>query len=142
MPEHLAKDDRLRAECLSGALTLDHYMAAIVEAGFGTIELRRKSPYRLLDKDRYNLDEHLLLESVEVCAIKDPVPADGPCIFTGCTAIYFGKEDHFDDNKGHILLRDLPVGICDKTAKALRSLGRDDLQITESTHHYNGGGCC
>ena len=29
-----------------------------------------------------------LLESVEVCAFKVRTPADGPCIFTGRTAIY------------------------------------------------------
>jgi len=142
IPAHLADDARLRAECLSGALPLDEYIEEIVQAGFGTIEIRRKSPYRVLDRTRYDLDKHLLLESVEVCAIKDPIPADGACVFTGRTAVYFGSEEAFDDGKGHMLPKDLPLAICDKTAAALSALGRDDLLITGSTWHYGGGGCC
>jgi ubiquinone/menaquinone biosynthesis C-methylase UbiE len=142
IPPHLAADPRLRAECLSGALLLDEYLQAIVAAGFGTIEVRARRPYRVLDKQRYGLSEHLLLESVEVVAIKDPVPADGPCIFTGRTASYIGPDDSFDDGKGHILLRDLPSGVCDKTAAALLRLGRADLFLTDPTWHYPGDGCC
>ncbi|MEQ8279237.1 MAG: arsenosugar biosynthesis arsenite methyltransferase ArsM [Deltaproteobacteria bacterium] len=142
MPDHLAADDRLRAECISGAVTLDEYLATMVKAGFGTIELRSKVPYRLLDKERYGLDAHLLLESIEVCAIKDPVPEDGACIFTGRTATYFGKDEVFDDGKGHTLVRDMPLNVCDKTAGALEALGRGDLFVTGSTYFYGGGGCC
>ncbi len=142
MPQHLVDDERLRAECLSGALLLDDYLAHIVKAGFGTIEVRRKNTYRILDKDRYNLDDHLVLESVEVCAIKDPIPEDGPCIFTGAMATYFGKDDSFDDGLGHLMARDLPLNVCDKTAANLAALGRDDILVTPGHYHYNGGGCC
>lgn len=142
IPEHLANDDRLRAMCLSGALPLNEYVNALVQAGFGTIEIRGRRPYRLLDRERYNLDENILLESVEVVAIKDPIPADGPCVFTGRTAIYVGQEEFLDDGKGHILARDVPLGVCDKTANALGNLGRSDLLLTDSTWHYPGDGCC
>jgi ubiquinone/menaquinone biosynthesis C-methylase UbiE len=142
IPAHLANDARLRAECLSGALTYDEYMTELVAAGFGTIEVRARGPYRVLDKARYALDAHLLLEAFEVVAIKDPVPEDGACVFTGASAIYFGSEPRFDDGRGHVLERDLPLAVCDKTAAALRSLGRDDLLVTPSTFHYRGGGCC
>jgi len=142
MPAHLASDDSLRAACLSGALPLEEYLGALVQAGFGTIEVRGRRPYRLLDKQRYGLDEHLLLESVEVVAIKDPIPDDGPCIFTGKSAIYVGEEDAFDDGKGHFMVRDLPLGVCDKTAAALEASNRPDLFITASTWHYSGDGCC
>lgn len=142
IPAHLAEDDGLRAACLSGALPLDEYLGALVEAGFGTIEIRGRRPYRLLDKRRYGLDEDLLLESVEVVAIKDPIPADGACIFTGRTAIYVGEDEAFDDGKGHFMLRDLPLGVCDKTAAAMRAMDREDLFVTESTWHYTGDGCC
>jgi hypothetical protein len=128
--------------CLSGALTLDEYLGALVEAGFGTIEVRARRPYRVLDRRRYGLDENLLLESVDVVAIKDPVPDDGPCIFTGRSAIFVGDGESFDDGKGHVLVRDVPAGVCDKTAHALESLGRDDLVITAPTWHYGGDGCC
>ena len=142
IPAHLASDERLRAQCLSGALTYREYIDAITAAGFGTVEVRSRVPYRVLDKKRYQLDDDLLLESVEVVAIKDPMPADGPCVFTGCSAIYFGKDESLDDGKGHLLTRDLPLSICDKTSGALAKLGRDDLLLTPSTFHYRGGGCC
>lgn len=142
VPPHLAEDPRLRAECLSGALLLPEYLDAMVAAGFGTIEVRARRPYRVLDKERYQLNEHLLLETVEVVAIKDAIPEDGPCVFTGRAAIYVGKDERFDDGKGHVLERDLPMGICDKTAVALLALGKADLMITDSTWHYSGDGCC
>ncbi|MDP5082207.1 MAG: SAM-dependent methyltransferase, partial [Winogradskyella sp.] len=70
------------------------------------------------------------------------MPPDGPCVFTGKTAIYYGSEENFDDQKGHNLLQNQPLAICDKTAAALLSLGRSDVFISESTYHYDGGGCC
>ncbi|MDB9954901.1 SAM-dependent methyltransferase, partial [Flavobacteriaceae bacterium] len=35
-----------------------------------------------------------------------------------------------------------PLAICDKTANALANLNRNDIYISESTFHYDGGGCC
>lgn len=142
MNETLRNDDRLRALCLSGSLPLADYVKALTDVGFGTIEIRARKPYRILDPKHYPTDELIFIESVEVAAIKDPMPEDGPCIFTGKAAIYYGDESFFDDQKGHILLQNQPLAICDKTAKALSDLGRDDIYISESTFHYDGGGCC
>ncbi|MBL4625026.1 MAG: arsenosugar biosynthesis arsenite methyltransferase ArsM [Flavobacteriales bacterium] len=142
MPENLKADERLRALCLSGALPLKEYIKMITDVGFGTIEIRAKRPYRILDGEHYDTDKNIFIESVEVCAIKDPMPEDGPCIFTGKTAIYFGNEAKFDDNKGHNLFQNQPIAICDKTAGDLAELGRDDIYISESTYFYDGGGCC
>lgn len=142
MNEALRNDDRLRALCLSGSLPLEAYIRALTDAGFGTIEIRAKKPYRILDPKHYPTDELIYIESVEVAAIKDPMPEDGPCIFTGKTAIYYGDDSFFDDKKGHILLKNQPLAICDKTAKDLKHLNRDDIFISDSTFHYDGGGCC
>lgn len=142
MSDSLRNDDKLRAQCLSGAIPLKEYIKAITDVGFGTIEVRARRAYRVLSPNHYNTDELIYMESVEVCAIKDPMPDDGPCVFTGKTAIYFGDEELFDDKKGHTLLQNQPLAICDKTAGALASLGRDDIYISESTYHYDGGGCC
>ncbi|WP_017730529.1 arsenosugar biosynthesis arsenite methyltransferase ArsM [Nafulsella turpanensis] len=142
MPEALKEDEQLRALCLSGSLPLQQYIDLITSVGFGTIEIRARRPYRLLSPNHYAVEENILIESVEVCAIKDPMPADGPCVFTGKTAIYVGDEEYFDDRKGHTLLFNQPLAVCDKTAAALTSLGREDIFISESTYHYNGGGCC
>lgn len=142
MPENLKQDERLRALCLSGALPLNEYIKLITDAGFGTVEIRAKRPYRILDTNHYDTNTNIFIESVEVCAIKDPVASDGPCVFTGKTAIYFGDEEYFDDQKGHVLMPNQPLSICDKTAGALADLGRKDIFISESTWHYDGGGCC
>lgn len=142
MPESLKNDERLRALCLSGSLPLKDYIKMLTDAGFGTIEVRAKRPYRVLDPKHYDTEELIYLESVEVCAIKDPMPEDGPCIFTGKTAIYYGDEEYFDDHKGHMLLPNQPLAVCDKTAGDLAALNREDIYISESTWFYDGGGCC
>ncbi len=142
MPATLREDERLRALCLSGSIPLREYIKMITDIGFGTIEIRAKRPYRILDPKNYATNKLIYIESVEVCAIKDPMPADGPCVFTGKTAIYYGSEDFFDDKKGHMLLPNQPLAVCDKTAAALTALKRDDIFISDSTWFYAGGGCC
>lgn len=142
LPVHLRRDARLRAMCLSGAITYEAYVERLVAAGFGTLEVRARRPYRVLDTRRYSVEEPIILESVEVAAIKDPVPDDGPCIFTGRTGIFVGEEAQLDDGAGHVMVRDQPLAICDKTAARLEALGRDDLFVTPSTWFYDGGGCC
>lgn len=142
IPENLRNDERLRALCLSGALPLQDYIKMITDVGFGTIEVRAKRPYRILDPVNYRSAELIYIESVEVCTIKDPMPEDGPCVFTGRTAIYFGTAEYFDDQKGHVLLPNQPLAVCDKTAANLVVLGRKDIFISDPTWFYDGGGCC
>lgn len=142
MPEHLIDNEILRAQCLSGCLSYDEYVAAITGAGFGAGEIRMRKPYRALDAASYDLEDDLILETIEVAAFKVPTPEDGPCIFTGRTVIYTGPDGKFDDGQGHVLLKNLPLDVCDKTAAALSALGRDDLTFTEPTWNYQGGGCC
>ena len=142
MNQTLRDDERLRALCLSGSIPLKDYIKMLTNVGFGTIEIRAKRPYRILDKKHYPTEKTIFIESVEVCAIKDPMPKDGPCVFSGKAAIYFGEEDFFDDKKGHVLLQNQPLAVCDKTAGALAKINRNDLYISESTFHYDGGGCC
>lgn len=142
MNDTLRNDETLRALCLSGSIPLQDYLNLLTEVGFGTLEVRAKRPYRILDSAHYPTEETLYIESVEVCAIKDPMPEDGACVFTGKAAIYYGEEPFFDDKKEHILLQNQPLSVCDKTAGALSSLGRKDIFISPSTYHYDGGGCC
>ncbi len=141
MNDTLRNDDRLRALCLSGSIPLKHYIKTLTDAGFGTIEVRARRSYRVLSPNHYPTEELVHIESVEIAAIKDPMPADGPCVFTGKTAIYFGEEEYLDDGKGHVLLQNQPLAVCDKTAAALADTS-DEIFISESTWHYNGGGCC
>ncbi|MFN6566918.1 arsenosugar biosynthesis arsenite methyltransferase ArsM [Dendronalium sp. ChiSLP03b] len=140
--KHLKQDERLRAMCLSGALTYEEYTERIINAGFGQIEIRARRPYRLLDAQTYNLQENLLLESLDSVCFKVAIPEDGACIFTGKTAIYAGLESLFDDSAGHLLQRGIPAAVCDKTAAKLAALKPAEIIITDSTWHYSGGGCC
>ena len=142
IPPHLKQDERLRALCLSGALTYPEYVQHLVEVGFGQVEVRARRPYRLLDKHNYQLDADLLLESLDSVSFKVDVPDDGACIFTGKTAIYRGMEELFDDGAGHVLQRGVPAAVCDKTAGKLGGLMLEEVLITDSTWHYSGGGCC
>ncbi|MDJ0702209.1 MAG: arsenosugar biosynthesis arsenite methyltransferase ArsM [Leptolyngbyaceae cyanobacterium MO_188.B28] len=140
IPLHLQQDERLRAMCLSGALTYEQYVQRIVRAGFGQVEVRARRPYRLLDQKNYELEEHLLLESLDSVSFKVVIPEDGPCVFTGKTAVYAGAEDYFDDQVGHILQPGVPLAVCDKTAGKLGKF--EEILVTDSTWHYDGGGCC
>ena len=142
IPAHLQQDERLRAMCLSGALTYEEYVQRIIKAGFGQVEIRARRPYRLLDCHTYNLEENLLLESLDSVSFKVLIPEDGACIFTGKTAIYTGSEPVFYDSAGHILQRGVPAAVCDKTAAKFASLLPEAVMITDSTWHYIGGGCC
>ena len=141
MNDELRNDDRLRALCLSGSIPVKDYIKALTDAGFGTIEIRARKSYRVLSSNHYPTDELIFIESIEIAAIKDPMPPDGPCVFTGKTAIYYGDAAYFDDNAGHILLQNQPLAVCDKTAAVLAK-ANDQIHISESTWHYNGGGCC
>jgi SAM-dependent methyltransferase len=141
LSDTLRNDDRLRALCLSGSIPVKEYLKILTDAGFGTIEVRARRPYRVLSPNHYPVGQLIPIESIEVAAIKDPMPEDGPCIFTGKTAIYYGREESYDDGKGHILLQNQPLAVCDKTAAALQAENAE-IYVSESTWHYHGGGCC
>lgn len=142
IPAHLQADERLRALCLSGALTYEDYTQALIKTGFGQVEIRARRPYRLLDAVTYSLDRALLLESLDSVSFKVPIPEDGACIFTGKTAIYAGREEYLDDNAGHIMQPGVPLAVCDKTAGKLGETFPEEIVVTPSTWFYDGGGCC
>lgn len=142
IPAHLQQDERLRALCLSGALTYGEYVRALTDTGFGQVEIRARRPYRLLGKETYKLDQPLLLESLDSVSFKVPIPVDGACVFTGKTAIYAGDKDYLDDNAGHIMQPGVPLAVCDKTANNLARKFPNDIVVTPSTWFYDGGGCC
>lgn len=142
IPATLQQDERLRAMCLSGALTDQDYIDFLVKTGFGQIEIRARRPYRLLDTGTYELSEDLQLDSLDSVALKVPTPSDGACVFTGKTAIYRGSELTWSDGEGHTFQRGIPLAVCDKTAQKLVTQFPQDIIVTESTWHYQGNGCC
>lgn len=70
------------------------------------------------------------------------MPEDGPYIFTGKSAIYYGNEEYFNDGKGHTLLPNQLFAVCDKTAGSLSSLNRNEIFISGSTYFYDRDYCC
>ncbi len=142
IPLHLQQDERLRALCLSGALTYEDYIQHLIAIGFGQIEIRARRPYRLLDTQNYNLETPLLLESLDSVSFKVPMPEDGACVFTGKTAIYSGSDAILDDRAGHLLQQGVPLAVCDKTAAKFAHQFPQQVMVTDSSWHYTGGGCC
>jgi SAM-dependent methyltransferase len=141
LPPALTQDERLRARCISGCQTFDGYVQALVNAGFGRVEVRARFPYRYLHPSEYPaLAEPVMLESIEVAAYKVPDSADGPAVFTGRTATYAGPEETFDDGQGHTLRRGMPVPVSD--AAAARLARQRGIVVTGPTWHCKGGGCC
>lgn len=123
IPEILRKNERLRATYLSGAIPLENYLGQITDTGSGTVEVSAQRPYRVLDRVRYGIDEDILLETVDIAAYNDPVPNDGPCVFTGQVVFYTGSEQASDDGRGQVVLPDVPLAVCGKTARCFRKLG-------------------
>ena len=141
LPTALTDDERLRARCLSGCQVLPDYLASLTNAGFGRIDVRAKFPYRYLSPREYpDLKAGVMLESVEVAAFKTPDGPDGPMIFTGRTATYFGPKDSFDDRQGSVLPNGIPTPVSDAAAKRLERFA--DIVLTPPTWQAKGGGCC
>jgi ubiquinone/menaquinone biosynthesis C-methylase UbiE len=141
LPPALTSDDRMRAHCLSGCQNFEHYLNLLAEAGFGRVEVRARIPYRLLCPSEYpELDRPILLESVEVAAIKEPEAEDGPAVFLGRMAIYSGASAKWTAPDGNVLHRGIPVSVSEAAAKRLQRLS--DIVVTEPTYRSQGGGCC
>ena len=141
LPASLTNDDRLRARCISGCQTFERYIELLTDAGLGRVEVRARFPYRLLCQAEYpELDEPILLESIEVAAFKEPDTDDGPAVFTGRMAIYGGPEAAFDVGRDHRLLRGTPTPVSDAAALRLARLAH--VVVTPPTYHVRGSGCC
>ena len=126
---------------MAGCQTFDDYVASLVAAGFGRVEVRARIPYRYVTPAEYpSLSAPVLLESVEVVAYKVPDRFDGPAIFTGRMAIYAGPKDAFTDDSGAVLPRGIPVAVSDAAARRLER--KANIVVTEATYHARGGGCC
>jgi SAM-dependent methyltransferase len=141
LPMAFRADDVARARCLSGCLTFESHLGALTRAGFGRIEVRARFPYRFVTPAEYpSLDRAVLLESIEVVAYKVPDGPDGPAIFTGRTAVYGGPSETFDDGRGNVLRRGIPMPVSDAAARRLADTPA--ITITPPTYHARGSGCC
>jgi hypothetical protein len=65
----------------SGSIQNCEYIS-INRVGFGTIRNKRSTTLSHLDPTKnYPTDEIIFIRNIRFCAIKVPIPADGPCVF-------------------------------------------------------------
>jgi SAM-dependent methyltransferase len=139
LPEALRMDDTLRARCISGCQHYEGYIAILESAGFGQIIVRSRVPYRLLTRHTFpEVMMPILLESLEVLAVKTRSPSGHAQVFTGRCAIYLGKDTSIRD--GFAFAAGTPVPVSDDTATALAE--DPDFLVTEPTYHARSAGCC
>lgn len=146
IPAALREDATLRARCVSGCRLYEECLAELHRAGFQQLVVRVRRPYRLLTSREFPaLSEQaggggeLLLESVEVLALKTPSRSGEPDVHTGRCAIYAGRGVfHLDD--GFSFPSGTPVQVSDRVAERLAR--RPDFRVTPPTWHARGPGCC
>ncbi len=141
LPDALRNDTTLRARCVAGCVSYERYVGSLVDAGFGEVMIRARRPYRLLLPIEYpELDEPILLESLD--AVARPTPDDhGPSrIFTGRTATYAGPHETTTANSGFVFRRGIPAAVSDSVAEHLA--GRADFVLTPPTWSVRSAGCC
>jgi SAM-dependent methyltransferase len=138
IPKALRDNPTLRARCISGCRTYEGYLGAIFDAGFATIEVRARRPYRLLlPAEHPELDSPLLLESVDLVATRN-ASCEAKMSFSGRAAIYTGEGSK--TFSGMTFTPGAPVAVSDRMAQALSR--RSDFVITPPTWHVRGAGCC
>ncbi|HET6201556.1 MAG TPA: methyltransferase domain-containing protein [Planctomycetota bacterium] len=140
LPEALRRNATLRARCISGCTTYGRYLAALHASGFQRLVVRARRPYRLLLPAEFpELGQSVLLESLEVLAIKTGGVGPAPDVFTGRHAVYVGK-DRFAVHDGNSFSAGTPVHVSDRLAAELEP--RPDFVVTAPTYHARAAGCC
>jgi SAM-dependent methyltransferase len=140
LPPALRRNQTLRARCISGCITYDEYLRALLDAGFDQLVVRARVPYRLLlPSEHPELAAPILLESLEVLAVKLRARPAPPQVFTGRTATYRGSATHAE-RAGFTFARGVPCPISDGLAGALAADA--DFLLGEPTFHARSTGCC
>lgn len=138
IPAHLRDDERLRAMCLSGALTWPQYTWALAEAGFRRIEVRARNPYRTLGAAEYGLAEDIRLDSFDTVSFKAENKNAPLAVMTGRRAVYAGMFPFFDFEDQRYT-RNRPVMVSDQTATDLERVAPGEFHLTEPTWRFEPG---
>lgn len=136
VPESIANDPRLVAECLGGALYVHDFMDMLKDAGFGDPRIVEE---QVLQTDV--LGRPIAFSSVTVRAQKFAHSLDRRCEDYGQVAVYQGgfprcpARFHFDDH--HVFERNRPVPVCRNTARMLSEtrLGKG-FRVTAPVEHF------
>jgi SAM-dependent methyltransferase len=136
VPESIANDPQLVAECLGGALYVHDFMDALKDAGFGDPRIVES---QVLQTDVRG--EAIAFSTVTVRAQKFSQPLDRRCEDYGQLATYQGSFPRcparflYDDH--HEFERGRPTPVCRNTARMLSEsrLGRG-FTVTEPVRHF------
>ncbi|RMG18395.1 MAG: methyltransferase domain-containing protein [Planctomycetota bacterium] len=136
VPESLASDPRLVAECLGGALYLHDFLDLLRDAGFGDPRIVES---RVLQTDVAG--EPIEFRSVTVRAQKFAQPLDRRCEDYGQLATYTGAfprcpaRFRYDDH--HVFERGRPTPVCRNTARMLSETRlAKGFQVTPPLRHF------
>jgi ubiquinone/menaquinone biosynthesis C-methylase UbiE len=140
LPRALTENRTLRARCIAGCISYERYLKALHGAGFQQLVVRARRPYRLLLPSEFaELSQPILLESLEVLALKTEAHKSEPDVYCGRHAIYLGSGSY--EHAGLFTFhRGVPVPVADGLASALSQ--RADFTVTAPTFAARGVGCC
>ena len=112
VPDDLKNDPELWSGCIAGAFQERAFVDAFAAAGFHGIEIlkRDSTPWRTVQGVEFR--------SVTVRAWKGK---QGPCWEHNQAVIYRGPWSEVRDDDGHILMRGVPMAVCEKTFRLYTS---------------------
>lgn len=125
VPQYLVHDTKKWGDCLSGALTLTHYLAGMVEAGFLGIHLTSYAPWQVIDGIHFF--------SVTLIGYK---PSFEPAQSAARFATLRGPFSRAVDELGTVYLRGIPQPITAQTAALLSRPPLADLFILSSVPQW------
>jgi arsenite methyltransferase len=136
IPDEIANDPRLHAECLGGALYEHDLYDLLAETGFVDTRVVER---RVLQTEV--LGQPIVFSSITIRAQKFATPLDRRCEDYGQFATYTGAFSrtparfHYDDS--HVFERDRPTPVCRNTARMLSEtrLARG-FRVTEPVQHF------
>ncbi|MEZ6188170.1 MAG: methyltransferase domain-containing protein [Planctomycetota bacterium] len=141
VPEHLAEDEEMVAECLGGALYEQDFLDALADAGFRDARIVERQVLQTEAKGT-----PIVFSSVTVRAQKFTQPLDRRCEDYGQTATYLGGFSscpaRYLFDRTHVFERGRPTPVCRNTARMLGEtrLGKA-FQVTPPVAHFGPFNC-
>ena len=118
------KDEKLWADCYTGALSVRALIQALMDAGFVGITQISESPWEDIAGYKFS--------SVTLAGYKSP--KGDKCLYLGNKAIYLGPYSKVEDDGGHLFERFKPIDICTDTALSLQTGPyKDSFIVTAAT---------
>lgn len=110
VPTELKQDEKLWAECVTGAFQELEFIEIFKQAGFQQIS------YTEWDSSAWRIIQGIEFRSATLTAVKGD---SSPCIDYGHAVIYRGPFSQVEDDEGHIFPRGERMAVCERTYNAL-----------------------